>query len=100
MQSHRCCFESGPHALYMSTNAMHERSKAVEQNLKILHMGGHDIHLIKCLGAIRALSHAVADSVFHTIVAEKMTTGLQNCVLEVFPTDGAKRESLQLSVLI
>lgn len=61
-------------------------------------MGGHNIHLVKRLCAVRALSHAVGDSIFDAVVTEEVTAGLEDRVLEVLAADGAKCESLDRSV--
>jgi hypothetical protein len=58
------------------------------------HMRCHNVHFVECLGTIGALSHAILDAIFHAVVAEEVTTSLQDCVLKVLSTDGTKRKSL------
>jgi hypothetical protein len=49
----------------------------------------HNIHLVECFGAIGTFPHAVADTIVDTVLAEEMTAGLQDGILEILPTDGA-----------
>ena len=63
-----------------------------------LHMSRHNVHLIESFRAIGAFSHAVCNAVLHAVVAEKMSARLEDCVLEVLPTDSAKCKSLQVLV--
>lgn len=57
-------------------------------------MGGHDVHFVERLRAVGAFSHAVGDTVLHTVVAEEMAASLEDRVFEVLSADGAKRKSL------
>ena len=63
-----------------------------------LHMSSHYVHLVERFGAVGTFSHAVRNTIVNTMVAEKMTTGLQNGILEIFSTNSAQRKSLYLSV--
>jgi hypothetical protein len=57
-------------------------------------VGSHYVHFVESLRAIGALSHAVRNAVFDTVVAEEMAAGLKNGILKILPTDGAECKSL------
>jgi hypothetical protein len=54
-------------------------------------MGSHNIHLVEGFVATGTLPHPIRYPVFHTLVAEYMSTHLQYRVFEVAPADRAKR---------
>jgi len=52
------------------------------------HVSRHDVHFIERFRAVGTFSHAVGDSIFHAVVAEKMAASLKDGVFEVRSTDG------------
>jgi hypothetical protein len=66
----------------------------------LLVMHGHDVHLVKRFGARRTFTHAIADAIIHTLVAEKMAAGLQGRVLEIVAADGTQSIGLFIPVSI
>ena len=78
-------------------NAM-KRIQSIENAMlskSLSHVGGHNVHLVKRLCTVRALSHTVGDAVFNAVVAEKMATRLKDRVLEVLSADGAECKGLR-----
>jgi hypothetical protein len=57
-------------------------------------MGRHYVHFVESFRTIGALPHAVRNAVLYAIVAEEMAASLQDRILEVLSTDGAKCKSL------
>lgn len=57
----------------------------------ILQMDGQDIGFVECFRAVGAFSHTIGNSVIQTCCTECVAASLECPILELFPTDGAKR---------
>ena len=78
----------------MGEKEARSKSSRFRDVLMRLMMDGHNIHLVKCSRTGRTFSHAVADAIIDTLVAEQVTACLQGRVFEVVAADRTKGKSL------
>jgi hypothetical protein len=55
----------------------------------------HDVHLVKSLGAVRALPHSILHTIFNALHAENVAACFERSILEPILADSTECELLQ-----
>jgi hypothetical protein len=57
-------------------------------------MDSHNVHPIERFRAVRAFAHAVCEAILDTMIAEQMTTTLQDSILEILSANRTQSKHL------